>query len=120
VATPSRFKLRGIRTKAVLREALAGLVPPAILSRRKMGFPVPLARWLRGPFLPLVRELLLSPRSADRRLFDPPAVARIVEEHRSGVRDHAHRLWLLLGLELWMRIFVDRETETEVAAACAS
>src|SRR3989441_550769 len=52
VAIPGHFKLRGWQTKAVLRAGLRNLVPPPILARRKMGFPVPVGRWFRGPFCP--------------------------------------------------------------------
>src|SRR5258705_8196987 len=66
VALPARFKLRGWRTKAILRKALDEVVPRAILQRRKMGFPVPVGRWFRGPFWPVVRELVLGPRALER------------------------------------------------------
>jgi asparagine synthase (glutamine-hydrolysing) len=117
VAMPARFKLRGWRTKAVLRTALQGLVPPAILGRRKMGFPVPVGAWLRGPFWPLVEEFLLGPRALARRLFDPAAVRRLAEEHRRGQAAHGDRLWLLLNLEIWQRVFVDGEDAAAVMKA---
>jgi len=60
VGMPARFKLRGWRTKAVLRDAVRDLVPREILRRPKMGFPVPVGRWLRGPFWPLVEEFVLG------------------------------------------------------------
>src|SRR5438876_1137776 len=62
-AIPGRFKLRGWQTKAVLRAALRDLVPRQILTRRKMGFPVPLGKWLRGPFWPVVQEFVLGPQA---------------------------------------------------------
>src|SRR2546426_9568174 len=62
-AMPGRFKLRGWPTKAVLREALHDVVPPPILRRKKMGFPGPIGRWLRGPFRPIVQETVLGPRA---------------------------------------------------------
>ena len=109
VALPDHFKLRGWRTKAVLREALKGLVPRDILRRRKMGFPVPVGRWLRGKFWPVVEEYVLSPRALDRGLFNPATVRRIADEHRAGIAQHADRLWLLVNFELWQRIFLDGE-----------
>ncbi|PYM62400.1 MAG: asparagine synthase (glutamine-hydrolyzing) [Candidatus Rokuibacteriota bacterium] len=110
VATiPARFKLRGWTTKAVLREAVRDVVPRTILTRRKMGFPVPVGRWLRGPSWPLVEELVLSPRALNRGLFEPSAIRRLAEDHRAGVERHGDRLWLLVNLELWHRIFVDGE-----------
>lgn len=109
VAIPGRYKLRGWRTKAVLRDALRDLVPREILTRRKMGFPVPLGRWFRDPFRSVVGEFVLGPRALARGFFDPSRLARLAEEHRTGFADHGDRLWLLVNLEIWMRIFVDRE-----------
>lgn len=106
-AMPGGFRLRGWQTKAVLREAVAPLVPRGILMRRKMGFPVPLGRWLQGPYWPVVEDLVLSPRALGRGLFHPTAVRRLAEEHRNGVRLHTDRLWLLMNVELWQRLFLD-------------
>src|SRR5437667_3290690 len=99
-ALPGRLKLRGWTTKAVLRAALRDLVPPEILTRRKMGFPVPVGRWLRGAFWPLVEELVLGERALRRGLFDARALRRLAEEHRAGAAEHGDRLWLLANLEI--------------------
>jgi len=108
-AMPGRLKLRGWETKAVMRAAVRDVVPREILARRKMGFPVPVGRWLRGPFRPLVDELVLGPRALARGLFEPSALRRLVASHRAGAVDHGDRLWLLINLELWQRIFLDGE-----------
>jgi len=108
-AMPARFKVRGWQTKLVLREAVRDLIPPAILARPKMGFPVPVGSWLRGRFWPLVEEFVLSPRVLRRGFFHPTALERLAAEHRQGLRDHGDRLWLLVNLELWQRIFLDGE-----------
>jgi asparagine synthase (glutamine-hydrolysing) len=115
VALPTRCKLHGWRTKAVLREAARDLVPSAILHRRKMGFPVPVGRWLRGPFAPLVDDLVLSPRTLQRGLFRREALERLVAEHQAGA-NHGQRLWLLANLELWQRIFLDGQDPSSLAA----
>jgi asparagine synthase (glutamine-hydrolysing) len=106
-ALPSRLKLSFWQTKRVLRRAVRDVVPAAILHRKKMGFPVPVGPWLRGPFWPLVEELVLGPRARARRLFDPAAVRRLAEEHRSGAASHGERLWLLANLEIWHRVFLE-------------
>jgi len=111
---PARFKLHGWRTKVVLREALRDLVPHKILPRRKMGFPVPVGRWLRGPFWPVVEEFVLGERALARGLFELGALRQIAEEHRRGGRDHGDRLWLLANLEIWRRIFIDGEDAATV------
>ncbi|HSB80584.1 MAG TPA: asparagine synthase (glutamine-hydrolyzing) [Candidatus Methylomirabilis sp.] len=119
VAIPGHLKIRGWRTKAVLREGLRDLVPPEILRRRKMGFPVPLGRWLRGPFWPVVREFVLGPRARQRAFFDPSVLRRLAEEHRAGAAEHGDRLWLLLNLEIWQRIFLDGEDTASIMRAAS-
>jgi asparagine synthase (glutamine-hydrolysing) len=104
---PGRCKLRGVTTKAVLREALRGLVPPPILERRKMGFPVPLGRWLRGPHRGIVDEYVLGERPLGRGLFRGEFLRRLVAEHDAGTADHGDRLWLLINLEIWQRVCLE-------------
>jgi asparagine synthase (glutamine-hydrolysing) len=104
---PTSLKLRGWRTKAVLRSALRDLVPKEILVRRKMGFPVPVGRWLRGDFRSLAQEFVQGPRAQSRGLFEPAALSRLCAEHADGTADHGDRLWLLMNLEMWQRIFID-------------
>jgi asparagine synthase (glutamine-hydrolysing) len=117
VRLPAALKLRGWQTKAVLRAALRDLVPAPILTRRKMGFPVPVGRWLRGPFWPLVEDLVLGPRALARGLFDVRALTALAGEHRAGVANHGDRLWLLANLEVWHRVFIDGEEAPAVKAA---
>jgi len=116
-ALPGHFKVRGWQTKAVLRAAVADLIPPAILARPKMGFPVPFGGWLRGAFTSVVDEFLLGGRARARRLFNPDAVRQLAAEHRSGSRAHGDRLWLLVNLEMWQRIFLDGEPPEDVMRA---
>jgi asparagine synthase (glutamine-hydrolysing) len=111
---PSRIKLRGWQTKAVLRAAVRDLLPAAVLSRPKMGFPVPVGRWLRERFWPVTSEFVLSPRARDRQLFDAAALTQLAYEHRAGIADHGERLWLLVNLEIWQRIFVDGEDPGDI------
>jgi asparagine synthase (glutamine-hydrolysing) len=106
-AMPAALKLRGWQTKAVLRQALRDLIPREILSRRKMGFPVPVGRWLREEFAGMADDVVAGPRALRRGLFEPAALRRLVAEHRSGAVPHGDRLWLLLNLELWQRVFID-------------
>jgi asparagine synthase (glutamine-hydrolysing) len=111
---PARFKLRRLASKAVLREAVRDVVPPCVLTRKKLGFPVPFGRWLRGSHAAWVDGLVLGDRARSRGLFEPRALAALAEEHRSGRCDHGERLWLLINLEIWQRIFVDGEAPAEI------
>lgn len=106
---PDHMKLHGLTTKYVLRRAMRGRLPDAILSRRKMGFPVPLRTWFAGAHGALLDQYVLDPRALNRGLFDPVEVRRLVAGHRDGSVNNAERLWTLLNLELWHRIFIDGE-----------
>lgn len=104
---PENLKLRGLTTKYLLKRVLAKLLPAENLSRRKMGFGVPIGHWLRGEMQPFLRETLLSEKALGRGFFRPAAVTRMVELHTRGERDYAHQLWTLLMLELWFQRFID-------------
>jgi len=75
------------------------VLPQDILYRRKMGFAVPLASWLRGPLRQRVRERLLGTRAGQGGLFLPAAIERLVRQHETGARDHSAVLWALLMLD---------------------
>jgi asparagine synthase (glutamine-hydrolysing) len=106
-ALPDRLKLRGFRTKWILREAARDLLPAEILSRPKMGFPVPFGVWMRGPWNSIARDVLLDSRSRTRGIIDPAAIERLIDGHAGGSTDGADALWTLLNLELWYRTFID-------------
>ena len=108
-ALPQAMKLRGTTTKWILRQAMQGRLPAPILERRKLGFPVPVGSWLRGPWRALLNEYVTGSRARARGLFESSAVERLVSEHIRGV-DHAARLWALLTFEIWARIFLDGES----------
>jgi asparagine synthase (glutamine-hydrolysing) len=104
---PENLKLRGLKTKYLLKRVLKRLVPQENLTRRKMGFGVPIGSWFRGSMQPLLRETVLSDRALKRGLFKPDAVRTLVEQHVTRQVDHSHRLWTLLMLELWFQRFID-------------
>jgi asparagine synthase (glutamine-hydrolysing) len=106
---PDRMKLSGFTTKRILREAVRGLLPESILTRRKMGFPVPFAGWAAGDWHEPIREVLLDRRTRERGILNPGGVQRLLEEHRAGVRRGGDALWALVNLELWYRTFIDGE-----------
>jgi asparagine synthase (glutamine-hydrolysing) len=105
---PVSLKLRGGRSKYLLRRLLERKVPRSIVERAKRGFEAPIGEWLRGPLAGMTTELLTDGRLASRGLFEPAEVSRLWTEHRTQAADHRHRLWQLVMLELWFRQFVDR------------
>src|SRR5206468_5357899 len=106
---PDEWKLSGLTTKRILRDAMKGVLPQAILNRPKMGFPVPFAIWTRGPWNSVAREVLLDRRSRERGIIDPAAVDQLLRDHAGGSTDGGDRIWSLLNLELWHRTFIDND-----------
>ena len=106
---PPEFSTRGLAGKCILKSAVEDLIPKSIIYRRKMGFPTPWRSWLAGPQLDALENVLTEPRSQARGLFKTEAVRQLFAEHRRNVRDHSDRIWRLLNLELWQRVFLDRD-----------
>jgi len=100
---PDDFRVRGLRTKWILREAARKIIPRRILERPKVGFRVPVNEWFRGPMRGFVSDHLLSAGSLTRRYYDPPVLDRMVAEHLEGRQNHEKLLWTLLNLEIWHR-----------------
>ena len=105
---PDTMKLRGGTTKYVLRESMKGILPEKILSRSKMGFPVPIGSWFRGQFKSVIDEYVLGERALSRGIFVPEFVRNLVSLHQAG-EDHSERLWALVNFEMWQRQFIDLE-----------
>ena len=105
---PSTFKLRNGRGKYLLQRAMAQDLPGEILTRRKMGFGVPLGAWFRRELRDMARDVLLGAQARERGLFRPSEVESLLATHDSGRRDCSARLWSLICFELWMRQWADR------------
>jgi asparagine synthase (glutamine-hydrolysing) len=104
---PARMKLRGFTTKWILREAVRGILPPEILSRPKLGFPVPFGLWMRRGWQDVAGDVLLDPRARQRGITDPAAVEQLLAQHAAGRVEGGDAIWSLLNLELWFRTHVD-------------
>jgi asparagine synthase (glutamine-hydrolysing) len=114
---PVHLKIRrGWTTKYILRRAMKDVLPEAILSRKKMGFPVPVGAWFRGPFRSVVDEYILGERATSRGLFNREFVENMVARHMKG-ENHSERLWSLVNFEMWLRAFFDGEASNEAQPA---
>jgi len=100
---PDAYRMRGLEGKRILRDAVRGLIPDAVLERPKKGFGIPVAAWLTGALKPLVRDLLSPAALRAGGLFRPEEVQRRLEEHEARRVDHRKPLWTLLVFELWRR-----------------
>ncbi len=107
VSLPDSLRLEGRRGKVALRRAFADLIPESLASRGKTGFGIPLGVWFKGPLRDLAGDVLLGPRMRARGQLRPEVVERLLAEHIRGERDHGHRLWCLLVLELWQRSWLE-------------
>jgi asparagine synthase (glutamine-hydrolysing) len=102
---PSRHRIGLRASKLVLRRIARKLLPKPILARGKLGFNAPLGVWMRRDLDRLVSEWLAPELVRARGWFDADRIARFVHEHRTGQRDHALRLWSLIVLEQWWRLY---------------
>ncbi|MDT5143783.1 MAG: hypothetical protein QOI79_3146 [Mycobacterium sp.] len=111
---PVDAKITRTTTKYALRRALEPIVPPHVLNRPKLGFPVPIRHWLRaGALLDWAHEMVNS--SATDHLIDASAVRRMLDEHRCGTADHSRRLWTVLIFIMWHAIFVEHSVVPQIS-----
>ncbi|MEP6909189.1 MAG: asparagine synthase (glutamine-hydrolyzing) [Actinomycetota bacterium] len=108
LALPSRHKVHGLRKKVLLRKAAAPLIPPELLRRRKRGFSIPAAAWLRGDLEPFARDTLSAETLERQGFFRPEAVRRLLDDHVAGREDLSRQLWGLLSFTLWHERHVER------------
>ncbi|HXC71759.1 MAG TPA: asparagine synthase (glutamine-hydrolyzing) [Pyrinomonadaceae bacterium] len=113
---PGNYRLRGQKTKYILKKAVKELLPPFVTRRPKKGFGVPVAEWLKVKLRPVARDLLSPERVRRAGVFNPNYIARLQDEHERGVANHRKLLWTLLMFELWHESFVEtpRRIETSI------
>lgn len=106
----ARWKVSGARKRVLFKRAMAEVLPAAILRKRKQGFGLPVAVWLRDDrrFRELTRDTLLGERARTRGWLQPAHVETLLREHDAGTWDWSGEIWRLLTLELWMERYLDR------------
>jgi asparagine synthase (glutamine-hydrolysing) len=113
LSLPFAGKYRRGKTKWILREAMKDILPPSVLQAKKIGFNPPLPQWINGELRPLISDML-SPSAVERRgMFRPQAVSALLQDHFEHRRDNALKLWGLLMLEIWFRMYIDRRWDSE-------
>ena len=109
---PLSQKIAGGTTKYALRRALDGIVPPHVLNRAKLGFPVPIRHWLRDEMYSWARDIIRD--SQTDHLLDLAEVQRMLDAHRVGSTDHSRRIWTLLVFMIWHGLFVEQRIRPEI------
>ncbi|MBU0679232.1 MAG: asparagine synthase (glutamine-hydrolyzing), partial [Verrucomicrobia bacterium] len=97
------YKLKGLKTKYVLKQAMKGMLPDRIIRRRKAGFMIPLAKWLAKDLRGMVEDLCSEGALASDGLFDPAFVRQMLNDHFEEKRDYRKMIWTLLTFQIWKR-----------------
>jgi asparagine synthase (glutamine-hydrolysing) len=106
---PPRYKLRHLFCKKyLLKASMKGRLPDQILRRKKAGFNVPNARWIKGELKPFVTDHLSEERLRRMGVLDPRAVETVLRDHFQGRADNSHQIWCMLTLVLWWGQFMER------------
>jgi len=104
---PVDVKQRGRIGKWIFKKAMEPYLPHDVIYRPKTGFGVPLRKWLHGVLRPLVDDVLSAASLRSRGVFDPHAVAALVEADRTGRTDASYTIFGIVCMELWCRQYLD-------------
>jgi asparagine synthase (glutamine-hydrolysing) len=113
---PTSMKLKGVRTKHILKHAARNLLPQDVINRRKQGFSAPVKEWFRGELAGYARRSILESRMREQDLFDYDVLAGMLEAHRVGRRNYDTLLWSLLNVSQWYDTWIAAEPERALAA----
>jgi asparagine synthase (glutamine-hydrolysing) len=113
---PARLKIRGRSTKIALRKAVRDRLPTSILERPKQGFMFPIAFWFQQQLSGFLETLFSQAWVVQHGVVQHGPIVQLIDEHRRGVSDHHVRLWMLLNLEVWCRMFLQGESVDEIGA----
>jgi asparagine synthase (glutamine-hydrolysing) len=114
-AMPQSIKVKDGQLKSVMKASLKELLPDDILHRAKRGFGTPMGAWLKRELAPMLKELLAPEVVARRGLFRQAAVDRLVRDHEANRIDGTDALTALMNLEIWSRVYLDRQDPGAVA-----
>lgn len=101
---PSSLKLKDGEGKYIFKKSLKPYLDEEILYRKKRGFSIPLAEWLRGPLREKMRAAILNPILLDTGIFNKSFLLKMIDEHQSGMKDHSVSLWSVLMFEAFLRV----------------
>jgi asparagine synthase (glutamine-hydrolysing) len=104
---PARLKMPRLRKKHLMRRAMEGILPPAILNKKKVGLEIPYSRWFKNELKEVLLDTLTPTRLAATGLFEPGPVQAIVADHMAGRVDYGRALWGLLNYMMWHNLYIE-------------
>ena len=107
---PANLKLKGRELKYILKKVAGRYLPPDLLNRPKQGFAFPIASWMRTDLREFMTRLFDQSRFVQLGIFEADYIRQLVDEHVGGRADHNYRLWILINLEFWYRLYFEGET----------
>jgi asparagine synthase (glutamine-hydrolysing) len=107
---PAEMKLRGRNLKYILKKVASRYLPRELIYREKQGFGFPIGIWMRKELRRFLGQLFKQSRFVELGIFSPTYVKKLYDEHMNGRVDHNFRLWILLNLEIWYRLYFENES----------
>ncbi len=107
LSLPAAYRLKGTRSKHILKTVARNWLPRAIVERKKVGFDSPIGQWFKDELRGFLLRFLSRPHLQRSGLLNYPAVERMIGDHLSGARDYSLQLWSLLVLEAWYRMYIE-------------
>ena len=103
---PAKMKLDGFKTKSILKKTIKNKIPDRILRRKKKGFGIPVAGWLKGELKDIALEYLNPQRLKREGFFNPEYVSILLDEHFNNSKDNHKKIWAIMIFELWLEKYV--------------
>lgn len=104
---PRHYRLKGSRTKHILKEVAAKWIPRDIIDRKKVGFDSPIGQWFKDELRPFLQSFLSREQVRQTGILNPEKVQQIIGDHLSGRRDYSLQLWSLVAMEAWYRMYIE-------------
>lgn len=109
LAIPETYKVRDGSVKWIWKEIVKGKLPEIIITRKKMGFGLPIAAWMREELYDYIRERLLGSKTILYQYMDKRVIENLIEDHKQQKADYSNHIWSLLLLEAWLATFFGYE-----------
>ena len=106
---PVHLKLKGMNLKYILRKVASRYLPDELVHRKKQGFGFPLGIWMRTDLKDFIKNLFAESRFVQHGIFSRAYIDLLLTEHLEGKAGHNYRLWLLINLEFWYRLYFENE-----------